>query len=175
VPIAQGSRWPQRAWCASGVLLFGVCVVGCMNAPFKARAVYGPELEFRAVAERDSFDEMYWNDTDKKLPACPVVIHAPGGDISDEQMRSAKALLDMGAREIQNDGGRQKNKVNVTVMMLDRGASKITTFYHDDRLVSVIVRVSGPTRVTIHGKQVSLPLPRAGLLETFGQPAQMIE
>src|SRR4051812_32591683 len=95
----RAPRLERRAGCACGVLLFAACVFGCMAAPFKARAVYGPELEFRAIANRDAFEELIWTDLQqKKQPVCPVVIHLPGGDIGDDQLRSAKAMTDLGAR-----------------------------------------------------------------------------
>ena len=173
----RATRSARRAWCAAGLVLFGVCVFGCMRAPFKARAAYGPELEFRALVERDSFNEMIWNDPDKKQPVCPIVIHIPGGDFGDEQLRSAKAMADLGAREVSSDAGRpkEKGKIQVTVMTIERHGAQVTTFYHDDRLASVIVRVDRPTKVTLLGKQTTLPIPRSEMLEKFGQPTMLVE
>jgi hypothetical protein len=171
------SRATRRAWCAAGVVLFVVCVFGCMNAPFKARAVYAPELEFRAMETRDSFNEVIWSDIDKKQPVCPVVVHVPGGDFGDEQLRSAKAMDALGARLVSSEDGRPKEKgrVRVTVMTIERQGAQVSTYYHDDRLVSVIVRVDRPREVTINGKRATLPIARSDMLELFGQPAQMIE
>jgi hypothetical protein len=165
----------RRAFCAAGVVLFAVCVLGCMAAPFKARAVYGPELEFRAYAQRDAFDEMTWSDIQKRRPVCPVTVHLPGVDVGDEQLRSAKAMTDLGGQADVNDVGQGKDKMRVTVVTLDRGGAKVTAFYHDERLVSVQVRVTEPTALTFDGKRVTLPLSRSDLIGTFGPPAQMIE
>jgi hypothetical protein len=165
------ARSARHAWLACGVLLF----VGCMAAPFKARAVYGPELEFRAYANRDAFDELIWNDAQQKQPVCPIVIHLPGGDLGDEQLRTTKALIDLGAKEEKYDIGEGKDKSRASVMTLDRGAMKLVVGYHNDRLASLTLRVTEPTRVTVRGKPVTLPLSRNDLIGTFGQPAQMIE
>ncbi|MBN9118475.1 MAG: hypothetical protein J0I06_04835 [Planctomycetes bacterium] len=168
---------PRSAWRAAGLLFFAACVSGCKDAPFRARAVYGPELEFRATESRDSFDEVYWNDPDKKQPACPVVVHFPGADLGDEQLRSTKAVVDLGAREVSSVDGREKarDKARVTVLSLDRNGAQVSTFYQDDRLTSVIVRVKQPTPVTVNGKKVTLPLARGEMIEQFGPPARMIE
>src|SRR5688500_18579586 len=101
-----------------------------MSAPFKARAVYGPELEFRAITNRDSFDELIWNDFQQKQPVCPLVVHFPGGDVGDEQLRSAKAMTALGAREERYDAGQGKEKMSVTVATLDRSGVNLVAYYH---------------------------------------------
>jgi hypothetical protein len=67
------------------------------------------------------------------------------------------------------------SNVTRSAQTVERHGAQVTTFYHDDRLVSVVVRVTQPTRITLLGKQTTLPIARSEMIETFGQPGQLIE
>lgn len=167
----------RRSRALAAVALVGAaCAGGCGEVPeFRSRAVYGPELEFRATADRDTFDELVWSDVPRKAPKCPLVLHTSAGAFGDEPMGSIAAMRRLEARVIRAEPGRRKEKVSLTVLNIDRDRARVTTYYHDERLVSVIVRAAGPTRVTLGDRSFALPLARGALFETFGAPAKLIE
>jgi hypothetical protein len=159
----------------SAGLLLVACFLACGGGPFRTRAVYGPDLEFRAIARAGFFDEVIWTDLDGRQPVCPVVVRLPGGDVGDAEFRSVKGMKGLGGRMETVAVGEKNPKLRVTHVTLDRGGASVETIYHDDRLVSVRVRGAGEVRLAVRGKDITFPAAKEELTRTFGQPAQLIE
>ena len=177
--MADSSKCPPalRAWGRASGLAFLACAVSCMSGPYYGRAAYGPDLEFRAFGQRGPFNEVSWSDLSERQPACPLVVHLPAGDLGDDEFRTVKAMTDLGGKPQEWDTGGQpgRPRQRVTNVGLERGTASIQTTYHDGRLVAVRVLVSGETRVTVRGKQVTLPATKDDLVLTFGEPTRPIE
>lgn len=166
----------KRTCAYSAGLLLLACMVACMAAPFRGRADYGLELELRAIARAKWYDEVIWHDVDGRGDQCPIVFHLPAGDLGDRQLRSVQAMKELGGRtstfEIGPDGQPKKLGTWVSLELED---VRIDATYVEDRLTGLRARVSGEVRLTIQGKEMTLPVEKGEMVRVLGEPKRFVE
>jgi hypothetical protein len=169
VPVGPGLVYSRRnalAWLGLCLLATptALCTAGCTWRSHDAEYAQG----FSVAGYDDKYQTIYWfKEIPRNHPCPPIVVHLPGHDIDNAVLASPKAMQELGGVILNQNPG------NMFDVRLIRDGARIDTNYENGVLTGVSAGASGGSiRITVDGKDVTLPASKDELVRALGQPAK---
>lgn len=153
----------MRSVAALLAVVFAIAASGCMNKPRHLRYSNGVTI---VGWHAPDFEACLWSQDPNNPQPCPLVVHLPAGDLSENELSDAAALKQAGWQE-QTNGN--------LALRTDNGV--LVCGYRGQALVAATVsrlpgNGGGPIAVSIGGKRFSLPATDEEIIAALGQPDQ---
>jgi hypothetical protein len=166
VPASPAAVRPWRHGLARiGLCLLVVptvlCTAGCTHRTHQADYPKG----YFVHGQNDKYLTVFWyRNRPPYVPCPPIVVHLPGHDIDNAMLASPKAMQSLGGVILNRNPG------SLDVRLIRDGA-RIDTSYEGDVLTGVSAdALGGKVRITVDGKDITLPASKDELVRALGQP-----